>query len=432
MGWLGDALGTWADPSGAFSNDRGLGVLRNGGSESNQKRALLDPTGMLIKQEGETDLGPGVDISGYPQITSLLDANGNLLPQYRLNAQSDVGFTSNLQDLQSRLSGINLNTDALQALRKRGLSQGPSEWANLMTQKQGLEENQALQNAVEQSRSGLSSAYSDLASRGGLSSGARERLAMAGSKDLNAGRQGVRLEGQKQRLGIGTEDEQKRLEILSALPGMEVQSLQPELAKTSLYSNLAESEAGRKQNLDISNRGYKTDVEKANLASLFGEVGRQDASKMDFWKTQMQTQAAEKQAQATANAGKGGGGLLGTWICTEVNKVNSISDEDRKELRKLRGYSVKNHRDMATLYFGSFEKVINVMKEELFDFKTLVPFTNAVINLMKMEEPDLAIDLYWDKIKELISKYYTKLNSEEFDVVSQIDKNRETQYAVSV
>lgn len=201
-----------------------------------------------------------------PEVTSLLGANGMLKDQYRLNAGADV----------------TANTQAIEELRKRGLSQGPSEYANILMGKQALEEQNALGKSAQASRSASSSAFSDLARKGGLSSGARERLASMGQQSEARGTQDVLRGGMTDRLNITAGDEQQKLGILQNLPQMELG-----------YADLG-----------LKNRDYKTNVDKLNIAGALQEVGRQDTAKFSDYAERMKAYGAEKTAQAQANAGK--------------------------------------------------------------------------------------------------------------------------------
>lgn len=207
-----------------------------------------------------------------PQMTNLLDFNGLLDAKYRLNARPDVN--------------LNVNTQALEELRKRGFAQGPSEYANILTQKQALEEQNALGKAGRSAASASSSAFSDIARRGGLSSGARERLASQSAMNALLGQQDVLRQGMGDRLNITASDEQQKLGILQSLPGMEL--------------GLGQARA----NTDIANRAYQTDVEKLNKLGALQEVGRQDAAKLREYEEKMKAYGAEKTADAQANAGK--------------------------------------------------------------------------------------------------------------------------------
>lgn len=127
----------------------------------------------------------------YVQAKSLIDpTTGLLMDQYNLKAENL------LEDTQNDLSKINLNTDALKELRKRGLSTGNSEWANLMLQKAELDQKSQREGMVKSQATAGAQARSALASRGGLRGGScganSSRRDVAGSTDeptaWNAGR----------------------------------------------------------------------------------------------------------------------------------------------------------------------------------------------------------------------------------------------------
>lgn len=223
-------------------------------------------------------------------IATMLDENGNLLPQFK------VGFTSNVDELNNRLSGINLNTDALKKLREIGLSEGPSKWADLQTQSQKQQEMNAATNAATGNRGATAAGLGNLARSGGLSSGARERLQEQGSRDLAMGQQNIANQGIMARLGIASQDEQNKLGVLSALPGQEVQALQPQFQKASMWAQLADSEAGRRQNLDL-----------ANTANTLGVKQNEDAARLKKYEEDMKAYAADQSAKAQAQSGGGGG-----------------------------------------------------------------------------------------------------------------------------
>lgn len=227
-----------------------------------------------------------------PGYEGLRNADGTLKDAYSLKGGPNVGFTSNLDSLNQKLGGINLNTDALQALRGEGLRSAgtPSAWGSMAL-------NKAMSDAGAQGNSALAGGMSALASRGGINKGARERMAMKTGRDTMMAKQKVGMD-------VGMQDETNRLGILSALPGQEVQALQPELQKASMWSSMADTEAGRKQNLDLANRDYSTNVNKTNLQSLMGDVkGKQDFDLAKYQET-MKAYGADRTATAQENAGK--------------------------------------------------------------------------------------------------------------------------------
>lgn len=241
----------------------------------------------------------------YP-FQTMLDESGNLLSNFQIKKAGNVGFSSSLSDLDKRLSGIQLDKRGLEALRERGLSTGDSSWAKLMLEKQAMEEQDQLGKAVRENASSRAGAIGSLARSGGASSGARERLAAGGARDLDMARQDVGRSGMMARLGIRSDDENKRLDVLKMLPGAEVQSLQPELQKTSMWGQLADSENARRQNLDIANRAYSTEVDKLNIGNTLGVKQNEDAARLKKYEEDMKAYAADQSAKAQAASGGGG------------------------------------------------------------------------------------------------------------------------------
>lgn len=223
-----------------------------------------------------------------PTWQSLVDDSGNLKSIYSLAAPEEL-----TPQIMSRLDAVQLNTDALNELRRRGLSNENSAWTDLLLQRQGLEEQQAGDQALRDEAGQNASAWSQLAMRGGLSGGERERVAIAGARNLNETKQKVAAEGRGARLGILTEAEKQKLDILKSLPGMEVQALQPEFQKVEYF--------GKAKDQDINRR---TDTSRFNIANLINERNAKGQFDMGNYAEAMKAWASEKQAQATEKSGK--------------------------------------------------------------------------------------------------------------------------------
>lgn len=118
------------------------------------------------------------------------------------------------------------NTDVLDMLRQRALGTEQSPWAKLMQQQQGLEEQNARDALSHQSAANLSGAFSSLASRGGLSSGARSGLARQALRDQLFGNQNIVNQGMQNRLGINLADEQNRMDIQKGVATADMQDAQ--------------------------------------------------------------------------------------------------------------------------------------------------------------------------------------------------------------
>lgn len=271
-------------------------VDRNGKPISDEEYRTMDAAQKIGYSQAGPDVQSGAPGGGTggnldpkmperPQITSLLNPDtGMLKQQYLLNAQPDVN-----------VGKLDVNTTALNELQNRGLSQGPSTYANILGQQQALGEQNALSDVARSNAGASSSAYSQAASHGGLSTGGRERLATLGQNNLAAGQQGVLRAGMGQRLDIGAQDEAQKLGILQSLPGMQAQ-----------LGGLQESDLSRLGNLGLANRDYSTGLQKLNIAGSLGEVGRQDDANLQSYLEKMRGYAAGQTANAQAHAGKKG------------------------------------------------------------------------------------------------------------------------------
>lgn len=249
--------------------------------------------------------GPGPTYSDYG---SLFKDAGNggmgLRDEVLLTRAGDPRFKSNIDELKSRLDNIQLDKKGLEELRKRALATGDSESAKYLLEKQALDERVAGDKAVRGAQSAETTARGNLASSGGLSQGARERIAKDAMRNLTSAKQDVTLSGIGQRLGVRSQDEANRLDLLKMLPGAEIQALQPDLQKTTMWGTMADSEAGREQNLDLANRNYRTSVDQFNINTTMKIKEAEDAVRMKKYEEDMKKYAADRTANAQADSGK--------------------------------------------------------------------------------------------------------------------------------
>lgn len=240
---------------------------------------------------------PGDMSPAYAEALRMLDT----LPdakKYAIRPGAKVGMTSNLDDLIARLDQIQLDKTSLNKLKDySNTAVGESPWAQLMLEKEGVERGARNDEAGRASNAATASAFSALATRGGLSKGARERIATKGASDLMKGRMAVARQGQLDRFNILGEDEKQKLDIMKALPGMDIAALSPELQKTNAWASMADSESGRRMNLDLANRSYMTDIDKYNKGTAL------DLAKTKY-QQQMAAWAADRTATAQENSGK--------------------------------------------------------------------------------------------------------------------------------
>lgn len=265
-----------------------------------QNQILQQQIQRLQAAQAEASLQPK-----YPELKSLLDGNGKLNPDFSIKQEGPIGFSSALPGIESRLNNINLDTSGVDELKKEALAApGTGAWEQMMKGRQGLEEMGAQDNAARTADAGKAQAFSSLATSGGLSGGARERLARLSGQDLATQKQNVLRQGQLDRSGIGVQAEQNRLGQLSQLPGAQIAALQPELAKTNLYSTLAEGEKEREQGLNVENRKYNTTVQGQNIANSLSQNTAENANRLGAYSEAMKAWAANKQAGAQQDSGK--------------------------------------------------------------------------------------------------------------------------------
>lgn len=240
-----------------------FGQNRNGKIAELQKRAELE------KKE-KSNIAQGLNPDGSairPEYQSLLDpATGMMQSQYQIEGgQIDP----------TKLEGLT-------AFKARALGEGPSSWAKLMLEQNEADKKGRLDSAVKQAASSQAGARSGLAMRGGLSMGARERLAAGGMKDLLMARQGVASDANKGRLGILTSDEDTKNKFLMQLPGMET-------------------------DLQKYNIGQKDKSKEFNIMRALEEKRAKDVQSLEVYKEQQKKWASDRQAEATQNSGGGGG-----------------------------------------------------------------------------------------------------------------------------
>lgn len=193
----------------------------------------------------------------YPGFDSALDEQGNLPKNFRSDPSSRV------------------DSAALDAYKRRAMMTGPSPWASMMLDKRNLEQSTALQDADARTAGGAAQARSTLASRGGLTGGARERLAQAMGRTRMTTGQDIRRQGEISKYDILTKDDQQKTDMLGRVPGMEDQrnQLLTQAEQFNATNNLAEKRAG-------------------------------DLARINEYNEKMKGWAADRTAQAQENSGK--------------------------------------------------------------------------------------------------------------------------------
>jgi hypothetical protein len=255
---------------------------------------------------------------------SMLKGDGSLGNQFKYTAAqlnvpyNKIGgdnFKSILGDAEKRFGGVTVNDTALNTLRNRATSTGPSDWLKLQHQKQALAESGQLDSTAKASQGAMQNAWSQMAARGGVSGGQSARLAKDAMKNQLLASQGVRRGGAMDRLGLEIADEGNRTEMLKALPQAELARSGFDLDKAKTLTGLQSDEQARMLDAnkfdvstamqrDIFNTTALNDQSKTNLQSHMNEVDSQRKFDLDKWKTNMQEWGSEKTANMQARAGK--------------------------------------------------------------------------------------------------------------------------------
>jgi hypothetical protein len=261
--------------------------------ESPVYKTILDPNGRLSNdyEVRNPNQVRAEQLSGIAQLNSGGTLSSNTVNAQQLGNYDKVGINSVLGDAQKRLDGINADQRGMDALRERALNKGPSAWANLQTQQQQLGEQTALDQSAKAQSGSMANAMSNLAMRGGVGGGASMRAARQSAQDQALAAQGVRRQGQMDRLGISTADEQMRQQALSQLPGAEIAWLQPQMDKAKMLTGVQMEEQGRKLQADTSNRDALMARDQFNANALmdtgkFNSSQAMDASKFNILNNQ--------------------------------------------------------------------------------------------------------------------------------------------------
>ncbi len=213
-----------------------------------------------------------------PEYKSPLDKQGNLPDQLKAIAEGvQAGTISAPPALAAALANASTynaattnvagpDQTALNAIKARAMATGDSPWATLQKQQNELARIDQMDQAGGSALGAADLARSQLAMKGGLQSGAAERIAESSARDLNANRAGIGRAAQANALGIGISDDQTKMALLSQIPGMD-------LANAGFNLNQAQFNTGatNKANEFNANANNATSQFNANATNQIGE-----------------------------------------------------------------------------------------------------------------------------------------------------------------
>lgn len=114
-----------------------------------------------------------------------------------------------------------------------------------------------------------------------------------------------------------------------------------------------------------------------------------------------------------ASIGAATGGLLDTWLCTQVNRFVGLTDDQNQMLQDLRRFSIKNHRPWIRFYLDHGKNLIEEIREVIPSKMKRREFYSAlkanmvlpVLNLVANHRMEEAFILYKEYTTDLFKKF---------------------------
>lgn len=283
--------------------------------------------------------------------------------------------------MTAKLSAINPDDRGLDAFRASALRSGPSPWATAATAKSYGDEALARDTLSKTNASATATANSNLAMRGGLRSGAAERVQTSGANAALTGAQGLAGTGMQNRAQIGINDEQNREAQLGQLPGME-------MARAGFDVNKA----------NMGNQVKEQDIQNNMLgAQSYNQFN------MDAYKTAGGIWGANQQANATADSASS------SWICTEALKRTGAkyTKDERRALAQLASHA--RARNSATAHFYQFycRELVHRMVEHGVDWEDVLAFVKSVALQIAAGDLEGAYDRYCEYVNRQMKRHWS-------------------------
>lgn len=286
----GGAVGPWGSinglTGGAISN--GLQQLPIIGSSFGDGGVFGGGDKQMVDTAGERPGMPGFEYNP-------LNNWGEIDWKYRLvRPDKPFGIDQNTINPHGEL---NPNSDALNALRSRATATGDSPWLKMQLEKQGLDEAAARDNALATAAGQGAAARSALAMNGGLSSGARERVARDTARNATLAGQGITQQGGLNRLNLQIADDQTKQDLLGKTAGLDLQN-------AGYQADLAKFNASQMTDAQKFNNNIRLDTEKFDALNTLGAIQKKNEYNLAKYGEQMKGYAAGKSGDAIANGGK--------------------------------------------------------------------------------------------------------------------------------
>ena len=100
----------------------------------------------------------------------------------------------------------------------------------------------------------------------------------------------------------------------------------------------------------------------------------------------------------------------GCWICSEVDAVKRLSDEEIKLLLHFKLYCLEHHKRLAGFYLRDCDDLTERMKAANIDWSIFVGFEMALLNLIRANQLEAAYIMYRDVVLSQFALYYPDCN----------------------
>lgn len=286
-------------------------TISGGGNPIQETKNIVDSA---IHPGGSGD-GSSVNMGdrpGYPSLRSPIMENGQLGNDYLVNptkAISPIALEAGSGDHNFNLSNFaGSDPRALDAMRDRAMSGENSPWLKMQLEKQGQGELGLRDQAAQQALSGASTARSQMAMRGGMGSGASERIAQSTSRDMNAARQAIGRQGASDRLGLGIANDQTNMGLLGATAAADTTRGGQMLDQSKFNSGLTYDAAKTTINNDLTAQLHGSDqnfaAQQFNVGNNLGAIGQDNNNKIGIYDDAMKGYGAGAAANAISKGGK--------------------------------------------------------------------------------------------------------------------------------
>lgn len=385
-------------------------TLTNYGNQ--QQPMYQNAWGQLTPQQQQAIMSdPNIDMSNAPTYTT--DAMGNQVmsgggplmtgPDYQGMPGSPIynsiynPTTQGLAGpLQQQLNGINTNPLDMSVSNFADLAnrQGPSAWATSAGDQQNALAQNQLDRGASETAGQTGQALSNLGSSGGISSGARERVAEGGANNYMNMSQNTGRQNSLNQMQIGVNDQQNKMQEMGMLPGMEAAALQPEFQKANMWENAKATDVGN---------------QIANTQSANQWNQNQAAQQMGAYMGNQQANATTKAA-----AGSGMGIKCPFFICTVLREKGLMTKEESKSMTQFMLKSLIPRAKFFRWYFEHAEKAVDLAKRQNFDFSHIKKeFVDDILATQKEHGIEIAQNEYGRKSGKFIQLFTGVLMPEE-------------------